>query len=287
MNRWDAYRVRSMASPSATASCMAASSWAATSAAVARPRPEHRVVSIDALTRWTDIAEIIAKGDGGYLLAVKGNQSDLYANLQRDFACPDRTGAAWPTTGARSWSRGTGGSITTALPTCRWKPGLSAGRPDARPTARHMAALRRTALNFLSTLKPYFRLRMSIRRLCKGSPQPRPTGAVHGPVTTLSTLCLNTSPNRLGTSAQTSKCVQTIDHTRSKHLAALPTTALSKSPTFQQSLVRSQNCNICPAEIAIMSHQVQPVPFANLCNNLIVEVIGPTAISIKKTINIY
>ncbi len=45
-----------------------------------------RVVSIDALGCQTDIAETIAEGGGGYLLAVKDNQFDLHANLRRDFA---------------------------------------------------------------------------------------------------------------------------------------------------------------------------------------------------------
>ena len=54
---------------------------------------EGRVVSIDALACQTDIAQRIAEEGGWYLLAVKDNQSDLHAHLQRDFACPDRTGA--------------------------------------------------------------------------------------------------------------------------------------------------------------------------------------------------
>ena len=54
---------------------------------------EGRVVSIDALACQTDIAQRIAEEGGWYLLAVKDNQSDLHAHLQRDFACLDRTGA--------------------------------------------------------------------------------------------------------------------------------------------------------------------------------------------------
>ena len=51
-----------------------------------------RVVSIDALACQTDIAQRIAEEGGWYLLAVKDNQSDLHAHLQRDFAYLDRTG---------------------------------------------------------------------------------------------------------------------------------------------------------------------------------------------------
>ena len=53
---------------------------------------EGRVVSIDALACQTDITQTIDEEHGWYLLAVKDNQSDLYANLQRDFAYLDRTG---------------------------------------------------------------------------------------------------------------------------------------------------------------------------------------------------
>ena len=52
-----------------------------------------RVVSINALACQTDIAQTIAEGNGWYLLAVKDNQADLHAHLQRDFAYLDRTGA--------------------------------------------------------------------------------------------------------------------------------------------------------------------------------------------------
>ena len=49
--------------------------------------PQH----YDALGCQTDIAETIADTDGGYLLAVKDNQSDLYDNLRRNFAYLDRS----------------------------------------------------------------------------------------------------------------------------------------------------------------------------------------------------
>ena len=52
-----------------------------------------RVVSIDALGCRTDVAETIAAADGWYLLAVTDGESNLHLNLQRDFACLDRTGA--------------------------------------------------------------------------------------------------------------------------------------------------------------------------------------------------
>ena len=39
------------------------------------------------------MAETIADADGWYLLAVTDGESNLHLNLQRDFACPDRTGA--------------------------------------------------------------------------------------------------------------------------------------------------------------------------------------------------
>ena len=61
---------------------------------LAKRELEGRVVSIDALGCRTDIAETIAAGGGGYLLAVKNNQSDLHAHRQRDVAYLDRTGAA-------------------------------------------------------------------------------------------------------------------------------------------------------------------------------------------------
>ena len=45
---------------------------------------KDRVVSIDAMGCRTDVAWTIAAADG---------EPNLHANLQRDFACPDRTGA--------------------------------------------------------------------------------------------------------------------------------------------------------------------------------------------------
>ena len=50
-------------------------------------------MSIDALACQTDITQTITERKGWYLLAVKDNQSDLYAHLQRDFAYLDRIGA--------------------------------------------------------------------------------------------------------------------------------------------------------------------------------------------------
>ena len=52
-----------------------------------------RVVSIDAMGCRTDVAETIAAAEGWYLLAVKDSEATLHANLQRDFAYLDRTGA--------------------------------------------------------------------------------------------------------------------------------------------------------------------------------------------------
>ena len=52
-----------------------------------------RVVTIDALGCRTDVAETIADAEGWYLLAVKDGEPGLHANLQRDFAYLDRTGA--------------------------------------------------------------------------------------------------------------------------------------------------------------------------------------------------
>ena len=46
---------------------------------------EGRVVSIDALAHQTDIAQRITEEGGWYLLAVKDNQSNLHAHLQRAF----------------------------------------------------------------------------------------------------------------------------------------------------------------------------------------------------------
>ena len=46
---------------------------------------EGRVVSIDALAYQTDIAQRITEEGGWYLLAVKDNQSNLHAHLQRAF----------------------------------------------------------------------------------------------------------------------------------------------------------------------------------------------------------
>ncbi len=54
---------------------------------------EDRVVSIDAAGGRKDIARTIAAAGGGYLLAVKDNESHLHAHLPRDFAYLDRTGA--------------------------------------------------------------------------------------------------------------------------------------------------------------------------------------------------
>ena len=54
---------------------------------------EDRVVSIDAMGCRTDVAETIDDADGWYLLAVTDGESNLHANLQRDFAYLDRTGA--------------------------------------------------------------------------------------------------------------------------------------------------------------------------------------------------
>ena len=71
---------------------------------------EGRVVSIDALGCRTDIAETVAEGGGGYLLAVKDNQSDLHGHRQRDFAYLDHTGGA-----AAPY-----GPCATASPTCPW-----------------------------------------------------------------------------------------------------------------------------------------------------------------------
>ena len=50
-------------------------------------------MTIDAMGCRTDVARTIADAEGWYLLAVKDSESNLHANLQRDFACPDRTGA--------------------------------------------------------------------------------------------------------------------------------------------------------------------------------------------------
>ena len=52
-----------------------------------------RVVSIDAMGCRTDVARTIADADGWYLLAVTDGEASLHANLQRDFAYLDRTGA--------------------------------------------------------------------------------------------------------------------------------------------------------------------------------------------------
>lgn len=52
-----------------------------------------RVVSRDAMGCRTDVARTIADADGWYLLAVKDGEPGLHANLQRDFAYLDRTGA--------------------------------------------------------------------------------------------------------------------------------------------------------------------------------------------------
>ena len=54
---------------------------------------KDRVVTIDAMGCRTDVAETIADAEGWYLLAVKDGEANLHANLQRDFAYLDRTGA--------------------------------------------------------------------------------------------------------------------------------------------------------------------------------------------------
>ena len=54
---------------------------------------KDRVVTIDAMGCRTDIARTIADAEGWYLLAVKDSESNLHANLQRDFAYLDRSGA--------------------------------------------------------------------------------------------------------------------------------------------------------------------------------------------------
>lgn len=54
---------------------------------------KDRVVTIDAMGCRTDVARTIADAGGWYLLAVKDSESSLHANLQRDFAYLDRTGA--------------------------------------------------------------------------------------------------------------------------------------------------------------------------------------------------
>jgi len=54
---------------------------------------KDRVVTIDAMGCRTDIARTIVDADGWYLLAVKDSEANLHANLQRDFAYLDRTGA--------------------------------------------------------------------------------------------------------------------------------------------------------------------------------------------------
>ncbi|MCY3659986.1 MAG: ISAs1 family transposase [Caldilineaceae bacterium] len=54
---------------------------------------KDRVVSIDAMGCRTDVAETIADADGWYRLAVTDGEPNLHANLQRDFAYLDRSGA--------------------------------------------------------------------------------------------------------------------------------------------------------------------------------------------------
>ena len=54
---------------------------------------KDRVVTIDAMGCRTDVARMMADADGWYLLAVKDSEAGLHANLQRDFAYLDRTGA--------------------------------------------------------------------------------------------------------------------------------------------------------------------------------------------------
>ena len=53
---------------------------------------EGRVVSIDVMGCRADVARTMAAAGGRYLPAVKDNEFDLYAHLQRDFAYLDRTG---------------------------------------------------------------------------------------------------------------------------------------------------------------------------------------------------
>ena len=84
-----------------------------------------RVVSINALGCQTDIAETIAEG-GGYLLAVKDNQSDLHAHLERDFAYLERTGTA------------------TAHDRSQWHPGRTRSRPPLGGLGQWRARGRRT-----------------------------------------------------------------------------------------------------------------------------------------------
>ena len=147
---------------------------------------EGRVVSIDALACQTDIAQTIAEGGGWYLLAVKDNPSDLHANLQRDFAYLDRTGAVAhdrSETVERGHGRlerrtctlmgGARGLRDELDPDRRWTDLGCAVRyyitnlPLTLGAARNMAALRRIALNFLTILQQYFWPKMSIRRLRK------------------------------------------------------------------------------------------------------------------------
>ena len=163
---------------------------------------EGRVMSIDALACQTDIAQTIAEGGGWYLLAVKDNPSDLHANLQRDFAYLDRTGAVAhdrSETVERGHGRlerrtctlmgGARGLRDELDPDRRWTDLGCAVRVVAARTlrghttrsvryyitnlpltlgaARNMAALRRIALNFLTILQQYFWPKMSIRRLRK------------------------------------------------------------------------------------------------------------------------
>ena len=52
---------------------------------------EGRVVSIDVMGCRADVARTMAAAGGRYLPAVKDNEFDLYAHLQRDFAYLDRS----------------------------------------------------------------------------------------------------------------------------------------------------------------------------------------------------
>ena len=138
---------------------------------------KDRVVTIDAMGCRTDVARTMADAHGWYLLAVKDNESGLHANLQRDFAYLDRTGAVRYY--ITNLPLDTGAARIADLVRGHWGVENSLhwvlddtfqedrGRLRTGHAARNMAALRRVALNILTLLQQYFWPKLSIRRLLK------------------------------------------------------------------------------------------------------------------------
>ena len=246
---------------------------------------EDRVVSIDAMGCRTDVAGTIADADGWYLLAVTDGEANLHANLQRDFAYLDRTGAvahdrhetverghgrterrtcthpgrrprhpgrnrSRPALGRAGLRRAHGRRTHRARPhdlrraLLHLQPARGhRGRPHGQLRARALAGTlwvreqpalgagrhlpggplppahrpRRPQHGRPATRRPEHAYPPAAVFLAKvvnspfaqdGGPQPRPAGAAHGPVTTLSTPCLfPVLENRLGDPAGQGPCL--------------------------------------------------------------------------------